>query len=424
MQVKVYEGQDMRSALEKVKEDLGPEALVLTSRKIYKSKLGNFGKPWIEVTAAVDNSMAANEANMYGKPLRLKDSRNGRRPENDPKNPSSGSTYTKRGSFEQILNQTAQVPSEKNGAKSDDILLREMKQMKVTFQALASEFSKIKERDPGLFFSGTPRKSQNSDPSSPVNCLMNEFGKLGFGNKVVPLLAEKIEQKTGNSGKVNRKTLFNILEQVISNMVKIENPLDHSWKGQKRISFLGPTGVGKTTTIAKVAADYLLNRGKRIALATIDNYRIAAVEQLKIYGQIMNIPVETAKSPQQFKNIFRKHHDKELILVDTAGRSPKDELSLQELSAFLDPALQIENHLVLSVTTRERDLFAVIDRFQNFQPQGLVFTKLDEGSQLGTILNVQLMAGYPISFMTNGQKVPEDLLPSEPRKLARMILQS
>ncbi|MFW5902221.1 MAG: flagellar GTP-binding protein, partial [Thermodesulfobacteriota bacterium] len=218
---------------------------------------------------------------------------------------------------------------------------------------------------------------------------------------------------------VMRRTL---LAGLLDETIRFADPLAASWEGQKRMALIGPTGVGKTTSIAKVAANYMLAGGGKVVLATIDNYRIAAVEQLKIYGRIMNMPVEVARAPEELAVIFERHADADLVLVDTAGRSPRDDMRQQELAAFLDPALGIENHLVLSATTGEADLYTVIDRFARLNLHGLVLTKLDECDVLGQIVNLGVQGGYPLSLLTNGQKVPEDLLPSEPREVAKEIL--
>jgi flagellar biosynthesis protein FlhF len=422
MQVKVYEAQDMRSALEKVKKELGPEALILSSRNIYKNKLGVLGKPWIEIVAAVDGTVETQKDKLIREDKPIKDSDIGR---STPKAQENIGTYTQNGSFKELPQKSSQVPKagKPTGRPVGESILREIRQMKQSFQGLTHEISEMKLHwEKQSFSSQEDAKSQDFGLGKSGTKLLPELEGLGLRTETLQVLTEMIKKKNGHSDTKGVENLDSLLEQVIAEVIKIVNPLSKPWTNQKRISFIGPTGVGKTTTIAKVAANYLINCGKKVALATIDNYRIAAVEQLKIYGQIMNIPVETANSPQRLKNIFDRHQDKDLILVDTAGRSPKDDLSLQELAGFLDPALRIENHLVLSATSRENELYSVIKKFENIELHGLVFTKLDECDLLGSILNVHLQAGYPMSFLTNGQKVPEDLLPDEPHHIARMIL--
>jgi flagellar biosynthesis protein FlhF len=423
MQVKVYEAQDMRSALEKVKKELGPEALILSSRNIYKNKLGVLGKPWIEIVAAVDGHVEPEKDKPVKENMALKSTNTGEPLHGMRENPG---TYKKNGSFKELLEKNRQIPIAGRIPErpvGDDSILNEMREIKQCFQGLTHQISEMKSQwRKQSFCSRLDNKSQDFDPEIPNRKLLPELDGLGLGLETLQVLADLIEEKNRNSNKKGMESPDNLLEQVIAEVIRIVNPLSGPWTSPKRISFIGPTGVGKTTTIAKVAANYLINCGKKVALATIDNYRIAAVEQLKIYGQIMNIPVETANSPQRLKHIFDRHQDKDLILVDTAGRSPKDDLSLKELAGFLDPALRIENHLVLSATTRESELYSVIKRFQSIELHGLIFTKLDECDLLGSILNIQLRAGYPLSFLTNGQKVPEDLLPNEPYHIARMIL--
>ena len=193
---------------------------------------------------------------------------------------------------------------------------------------------------------------------------------------------------------------------------------------QKRLALIGPTGVGKTTTIAKLAAAFLLAGGKRVAMITIDTYRIAAVEQLKVYGEIMNLPVEVVMSADQLRDVLARHGNKDLILIDTAGRSPKDDVSLNELQNFLDVDPEIEPHLVLSATTRERDLYETYSRFSALSPKSLLMTKLDECESLGVLLNIHLRNNCPLSYLANGQKVPEDLVQADAEGVSALILEN
>jgi flagellar biosynthesis protein FlhF len=157
-------------------------------------------------------------------------------------------------------------------------------------------------------------------------------------------------------------------------------------------------------------------------LITIDTYRIAAVEQLKVYGEIMRIPVVVVISPDQLAEAIERHRDKELILIDTAGRSPQDQLCIEELGSFLRPELNIDKHLVLSAATRENEILATIERFENIGITHTIFTKIDECTQLGILLNVQIQNTNPLSYVTNGQRVPEDLIELSPKLVAELIM--
>ena len=204
--------------------------------------------------------------------------------------------------------------------------------------------------------------------------------------------------------------LHAFFRRTIEDLVAVNPPNFSRINGQYRLALIGPTGVGKTTTLAKLAAHYLSRFSHSIALITIDTYRIAAVEQLKVYGEIMHLPVEVVITPEQLDQALARHSDKELVLIDTAGRSPKDSLCIEELATFLRPELGIDKHLVLSATTREIELFDILKRFDGLGIDRTIFTKIDECSHLGALLNVQIHSGKPLSFVTNGQRVPEDLL--------------
>jgi flagellar biosynthesis protein FlhF len=136
----------------------------------------------------------------------------------------------------------------------------------------------------------------------------------------------------------------------------------------------------------------------------------------------MNVPVEVVVSPKQMRGVLNRHRDKDLILIDTAGRSPRDETSLNELADILTPELGTENHLVLSAATRDEDLYGAVARFGRVAIHNLIFTKIDECSQAGALFNVHLRHNFPIAYLTNGQRVPEDILVADSKNIARMIM--
>ncbi len=412
MQVKVFEADDMRSALAKVKNELGPEALILSTREISKKTFGFLGKPGIEVTAAVDGGSETQEV--------LHQDRGSAQP-------GAASEYSKKAphkprSFQTYLENEAQGRAETSDAGREKDLMLEIRQMKESFEGLVQQFSRTQGKGSGQWpalFSGF--QSQNFDIEPRAKHLLIELQECGLKSGTLQVFVERMREHADGLDETP-EGVNGFLERCIAEVIRLDNPLAEAWPAQKRLAFIGPTGVGKTTTIAKIAANCLLEFGKSVALVTIDNYRIAAAEQLKIYGQIMNVPVELARNQEELEAIFSRHQDKDLILVDTAGRSPSDELSQEELAAYLDPALKIENYLVLSATTRERDLHLVIDAFGRLPLKSLVFTKLDECQDLGAVLNLPVATGYPLSFLSNGQRVPEDLLFPEARELADMTL--
>lgn len=190
---------------------------------------------------------------------------------------------------------------------------------------------------------------------------------------------------------------------------------------QRVVVLIGPTGVGKTTTIAKLAANFALVGGKKVGVITVDTYRIAAVEQLKTYADIIGIPVQVAYNPRELKEGIAKMQDRDLILVDTAGRSQNNQIQIAELKNYLEE-FTAEIHLVISATTKPRDIDEIIKVFSQITIDRVIITKLDETSAHGVILQVCDRAEAPLAFVTTGQGVPEDIEVANGEKIAQLIL--
>ena len=193
--------------------------------------------------------------------------------------------------------------------------------------------------------------------------------------------------------------------------------------GQRRVvALVGPTGVGKTTTIAKLAANLKLRDGIRMGLVTVDTYRIAAVEQLRTYAEIIDLPMKVVTTPMEMRRALDELSDMDLVLIDTAGRSPRDELQIGELKSLLADAEVDEIHLVLSLTASLDFLVSTVDHFSSVGTCSLVLTKLDEAHELGVMLNLSRRVGLPVSYLTTGQDVPDDIEGAEPQRMARLVL--
>ncbi len=190
----------------------------------------------------------------------------------------------------------------------------------------------------------------------------------------------------------------------------------------RTVALIGPTGVGKTTTVAKLAADFALKQGCKVALITADTYRIAAVEQLKTYADIMGLSLDIGYSPHDLQMSIRQHQDKNLILVDTAGRSPDNTSQLTELKALLAVDPLIETYLVLSTTTKYNDALKIIDKFSLCSPQKMLFTKVDESANIGVLFNLLYRFPLALSYITNGQNVPDDIELANPDQLINLLL--
>lgn len=195
--------------------------------------------------------------------------------------------------------------------------------------------------------------------------------------------------------------------------------------GAKLVFFIGPTGVGKTTTIAKIASKFCVEQKKKVVLLTADTYRIAAAEQLRTYASILDIPFRVIYSPEEIQSAIRDFQNVDYILVDTAGHSHNNEAqreAMKELLHSVDGLIESETYLVVSATTKYRDLISITDTYTDMVKYKLIFTKLDETQLLGNLLNVRMHTGAEMSYVTCGQNVPDDIEEFNPQKTVKQLL--
>jgi flagellar biosynthesis protein FlhF len=269
---------------------------------------------------------------------------------------------------------------------------------------------------------GSPALSLSNDTS--LQSLLQRITELGISQENAQTIAGFASESLTLEGLTDPFVQQEYLTNTIEGLLNVSTDLFKRKKNdsQIRLALIGPTGVGKTTSLAKIAANYLSCQSLSIGFITIDTYRIAAVEQLKVYGDIMNLPVEVVLTPEQFEQALLKMRDKDLILIDTAGRSPHDKLCIEELASFLRSDLEIEKHLVLSATTRGDELFEVMERFSILGIDHTIITKIDECLKLGVLLDLQIRSKIPYSFIANGQRVPEDIMEADVKTLTSLIM--
>lgn len=409
MQVKRFEGADIHEVLRLVKYEMGPNAVILSTRHIKRGKgaFGMFGRPAVEVTAAIDREETQQES---------------------PVQPA-----------EKL--QPAITPTDMRGWNSAqltqalDPLHQDMDQLKEIVQQLA-----IKERhSPPINYAGLSRElnvvkqmlehlvQHQQTPRSPLfeSPMMPYYQRLlasGLEKELARRLIEKAQNSIAEENLSEERYVRAYMANSLMKSIPVTGPLRPASGNQTTLAFVGPTGVGKTTTIAKLAAHFALAEKKKIALITLDTYRIAAIEQLRIFAKIINLSVEVVLNKLELDQTVARHRDKDLILIDTAGRSQRDELQMAELQSFFPQPATIAVHLVLSATAAFPNLCETVERFKPLHPSSLVFTKLDESSTYGTVLGIALREQIPLSYFTTGQRVPEDIEVATPERLIDLIL--
>jgi flagellar biosynthesis protein FlhF len=445
MLVRKFEAENMAAALQQVKQTLGSEALILSTRTLGRKGLGVLGKQIIEVTAAIEspamkNSFRKAVPNTDSQPTALgKVSRNySSRVETLEDEQVSISKAARNQKIEvkhnPLEDEVRQLRSQLE-AQNVNQLQAELNELKELMKQLAQaqqEKRVVLEANPELkqvqfnqeIKPQQPKplaQVQQSTPQ-PLNDLLDLMVERGIDRDAAATIARFAAPQMNERQRQETDQCRCFLTSTIATLVQTTGPLWSPGEPQKRISLIGATGVGKTTTIAKLAAEAITQSGARVALVTIDTYRIAAVEQLKVYGEIMGLPVEVVLSPEQLQEAFRRHSDKDLILIDTAGRSPRDQVRIDELNQFLGTESTVENCLVLAAPTEERLQQKTLEAFSPIPLSRLIFTKLDEADRCGSLINLSIRSNLPLAYLTNGQQVPEDLLRAEPRTVAEFVM--
>ncbi|MBL4902531.1 flagellar biosynthesis protein FlhF [Desulfotalea psychrophila] len=425
MQVRIFESQDLASGLKMVKDELGPDALILSTKTIRSGKLGMLGKKYIEITAAVDSMWPHKGGTSVAKPIKHKPAI---ATTDDKKQDETPLTYNSSLQLNRRTTSADQevmpvVPIRTQPPKTEDQtdLQIEVSELKGMIKNLGQEMLRL----------NTSNRSPTAPPGSDPSSVASESSLRSLHQRLLDYGISPDTAQTISTFAKESLTLEELSDpfkqqqyvaETIQERIQVNTDIFKDVKRQHRVALVGPTGVGKTTTLAKIAARFLVKHSPNIGFITIDTYRIAAVEQLKVYGDIMNIPVEVVLSPEQLENALLNFREKDLVLIDTAGRSPQDELSINELASFLRPDFSIKKHLVLSATTRENELFNAMQRFSVLGIDNTIITKTDECTSLGLLLDIQVQEEIPFSYITNGQRVPEDIMEANKETLSQLIM--
>ena len=386
MDLRTFQANTMSAALTEVKQEMGPNAMILQTRSFYKPRwLGFRRREIFEITA----------------------SRNARVPDRTPK--------------PQPARPAAPAPQPIKPAEARRQILESPAGQNAAMMGLIQEFNGLK----GLVKELVHHSTRSRCPEIPEE-LFDFYNHL-IQNQVAEELASsmiKTVQKQIRPEHARQPEFVKLkLAEQIERLLPSAGPIVRTKTvGPHVVALIGPTGVGKTTTIAKLAANLMLREKRRVGLITLDTYRIAAIDQLRKYADILGSPLKVVGTAEETAAAVRSMHDCEFILIDTAGRSPNDALKLSELKGLLAAANPDEVHLVLSTTASEKCVDLAIALFSEVRVDNIFFTKIDEAAHVGVVLNVIHKVNKGLSYITTGQDVPDDIEVGQPKRLAQLIL--
>ena len=409
MIIKKFTGKTEAEATEAAKKELGSNLVIMNVREVKKKGLFAFLLPkQIEVTAALEEEAPART--QYGSILRTAADKEIRTEQQNLSAKNSTENIEKKlDSLQTLLeSQLNNRQSEKEeSAKTQDVPDAEGKEDKP--QDMAAAEKKEEEKNP--------------EQDKFIRLLYNKMLDNEMDEKYVNSILEDAS-KTKKADLPFDYLLANIYQKMVLKFGKSEG-ITPSEKGPRIVLFIGPTGVGKTTTIAKLAGRYCVEEKKNVALLTADTYRIAAAEQLRTYANILETPFRIIYTPEELQAAVEDDWDCDYIFIDTAGRSHQNTDQLEKMKEMVAALKKPENDqvfLVLSATTKYRDLQKIADCYGKIADFELIFTKLDETEAVGNLLNMKLYTDAPIAYVTCGQNVPDDMEAFNPQKTVKQIL--
>jgi flagellar biosynthesis protein FlhF len=462
--VRTFRAATMREALDLVRDELGADAVILHTRQVERRRFLPWRRPLeeVEITASLTLDVGPREPRKPRNPQAVPTPKPAARgPVAKPSGrPGLGSrldlTSEPTESLEDLLTRSASIArftpnrtfeTSKRRPQSDPADSVEVRRPFET-EAPSARLNR---------FTGRPihvggASGEEADPTAALSRRLDSIQKmlhdLGRANQVprhdqVPAelfqvftelidaeveddvardLIYKLKRAASPAQLVDTNAARALLAALLESEIRCREPIAPKSGRRRVVALVGATGVGKTTTIAKLAANFRLRTGTKLGLVTVDTYRVAAVEQLRTYAEIIDLPMKVVTNPLEMRRALDELAGLDLVLIDTAGRSPKDELQIQELKSLLAEAHVDEVHLVMSMTSSRQSLEAAAEKFKAAGTTALILTKLDEASGMGAVLSLARRVDLPISYLTTGQAVPDDIEPAHPRRIARLIL--
>lgn len=408
MIIKKFNAQTEKDAILMAREELGPEAIVMNVKTIKpRGFFALFKKSKVELTAAIDDSLADKKTEIKKGGINNVESK----PSDFIKGFASTKDYTQdaQNAIEEKINNIAKLLEQQISINKDEASINHLKETvnEVAADIKAEEEIKkdvVKTIDNRVVELIKKQLEENEVLEKHVNNIIDEFASES-GNVPIDNILSKVYQK------------------IVLKLGEIK-PLENSDNKPKLVFFVGNTGVGKTTTMAKLASKFMLEEKKEIAMVSVDTYRIAAIDQVKTYANILSVPMEVVYTPEEMQNVVVKHKNCDFIFIDTAGRSHRDKNQKKDLQEILNSVGDYEKevYLVVSGTVKYNDLKSISKTYDDIAEYKLIFTKLDETRGWGNILNLKMDTGKDLSYVTWGQNVPDDIGTVNPQIIAKKLL--
>jgi len=411
----------VNEALIQIKQELGEDAVILKTRKIAKGGVLNFlSREMIEVTASTpDHHPLQQKQTTFDNQMRetlARASKTRLRPESSQTDGAPSPTRSQGDGRSGALRESSHLRTPDSHPESTQVN-ENLKQLNLEqLDRMQEEITELHETVSELA-SQIKFQAMTNLPES-LHGWWRDLVESGVGERTAMELTQQICTELDVAELTDHPLVESKLLEIITRRLKV----GQVFEPPVSIAVIGPTGVGKTTTLAKLATNRKIFGGYKVALISTDTYRIAAVEQLKTFASIAGLPLEVVYRPEDLPRIFEIFHDKDVILIDTAGRSQNDLEALDELRAFMDAGKPDEVLLAVSAGTRLEDQREIIHRFGAVPATSIVITKLDEVAAAGHLLDLSRMIPREWIFLTTGQNVPDDIIPAEPLMLAEMIL--